>query len=193
MPPLTPETLLLFLNKIERLKSIPRHCVTADGVPENVAAHSWRTALMAFLIKDELEPSIDINKVIHMCLIHDIGEAVTGDIPTFDKNADDEVLEQNAIDSLLHILPEPLYKELASLFAEMNALETKEARIYKALDKLEAVIQHNESDIKTWLPLEYELQQTYAAESVKGFSFLEKMQDASVAETLRKIAEEASE
>lgn len=193
MPSLTPETLLTFLNKIERLKSIKRHCVTADGIPENVAAHSWRTALIAYLVKDELEASIDIDKVIKMCLIHDIGEAVTGDIPTFDKNTDDEAVEQNAVDSLLRLLPDSLYTELTSLFAEMNALKTKEARVYKALDKLEAVIQHNESDIKTWLPLEYELQQTYAAESVKGFPFLEKMQDASAAETLRKIAEEASE
>lgn len=193
MSSLTPETLLTFLNKIERLKSIKRHCVTADGIPENVAAHSWRTALIAYLVKNELEASIDIDKVIKMCLIHDIGEAVTGDIPSFDKNTDDEVVEQDAVDSLLRILPDSLYKELTSLFTEMNALKTKESRVYKALDKLEAVIQHNESDIKTWLPLEYELQQTYAAESVKGFPFLEKMQDASVAETLRKIAEEASE
>ncbi len=77
------------------------------------------------------------------------------------------------------------------MFAEMDALETKEARVYKALDKLEAVIQHNESDIGTWLPLEYELQQTYAAKSVQGLPFLECLQDACVKETKRKIAEEA--
>ena len=63
----------------------------------------------------------------------------------------------------------------------------KEARVYKALDKLEAVIQHNQSDIRTWLPLEYELQKTYAAESVKGFHILEKLQEESVKETEQKI------
>mgnify|MGYP000301479291 CR=1 FL=1 len=76
------------------------------------------------------------------------------------------------------------------LFAEMNALETDEAKVYKALDKLEAVIAHNESDISTWLPLEYELQQTYAAESVKGFPILEEIQRLAVEKTLEKIAEE---
>ena len=72
----------------------------------------------------------------------------------------------------------------------MNALKTEEAKVYKALDKLEAVIAHNESDISTWLPLEYELQQTYAAESVKGFRFWRKFRGWQVEKTLEKIAEE---
>lgn len=189
MSELTVETFLTFLHKIEKLKSVPRHCVTADGVPENVAGHSWRTAMMAYLIKDEF-PDVDMDKVIKMCLLHDIGEAVTGDIPTFEKDETDEAVERKAIDRLLRTLPDALYKEFSAMFAEMDALETREARIYKALDKLEAVIQHNESDISTWLPLEYELQQTYAAKSVEGLPFLEQVQEACVEKTLRKIAEE---
>lgn len=51
--------------------------------------------------------------------------------------------------------------ELAELFAEMKERKTTEAKLYKALDKMEAVIQHNEADISTWLPLEYDLQLTY--------------------------------
>ena len=51
----------------------------------------------------------------------------------------------------------------------MNELKTGEAKLYKALDNLEAVIQHNEADISTWIPLEYELQFTYGADKV-GFS-----------------------
>ena len=50
------------------------------------------------------------------------------------------------------------------------------------------MIAHNESDISTWLPLEYELQQTYAAESVKGFPILEEIQRLAVEKTLEKIA-----
>lgn len=180
---------IAFLDKVERLKSVPRHCVTADGVQENVAGHSWRTALMAYLMKDELG-EIDIDKVIRMCLIHDLGEAVTGDIPTFLKKEEHELVEKKAVDELLSGLPAPLYRELTELFAEMDAQETKEAKVYKALDKLEAVIQHNESDISTWLPLEYELQQTYAAKNVVGFPFLERLQEQAVKKTLEKIAEQ---
>lgn len=180
---------IAFLDRVEKLKSVPRHCVTSDGVQENVAGHSWRTALMAYLMKDELG-EIDIDKVIRMCLIHDLGEAVTGDIPTFLKNEEHEQVEKRAVDDLLSGLPEPLYRELTELFAEMEAQETKEAKVYKALDKLEAVIQHNESDISTWLPLEYELQQTYAAKNVQGFPFLESLQEQAVKRTKEKIAEQ---
>ena len=145
--------LIDFLGKAEKLKSVPRHCVTSDGVVENVAAHSWRLALMAFLLKDELG-EINIDRVIRMCLVHDLGEAVTGDIPTFEKTGEHEEIEKLAVDGLLRELPDPLYQELHAMFEEMEALQTKEARVYKALDKLEAVSQHNQSDISTWLPLE---------------------------------------
>ena len=180
-----------FLNRVEKLKSVRRHCVTADGEPETVAAHTWRMALMAYLLKDELG-DIDIDRVIRMCLIHDIGEAVTGDIPTFEKNGGHERTERQAVEDLLGGLPGALAEELKALFAEMEALETKEAKVYKALDRLEAVISHNESDISTWLPLEYELQQTYAARNVEGFPALEALQEEAVRRTKEKIAEEAS-
>ena len=187
MDKFTPQDFTDFLGRIEKLKSVPRHCVTADGVTETVAGHSWRTAMMAYLLKDQLGP-VDIDKVIRMCLIHDLGEAVTGDIPTFEKTNEHEAAEEEALDKLLRTLPEPLYREYTALFAEMAALETKEAIVYKALDKLEAVIQHNESDISTWLPLEYDLQQTYAAEIVKGYPFLEGLQQTAVQRTRAKIA-----
>lgn len=179
---------IAFLGRVEKLKSVPRHCVTSDGVVENVAAHSWRTALMALLLKDELEGA-DADKIIRMCLLHDIGEAVTGDIPTFEKNENHEEVERRVVESLLKDLPDALCREFTELFAEMEAQETREAKIYKALDKLEAVIQHNQSDIKTWLPLEYELQKTYAAKNVKGFPCLEALQEQSVRDTERKIEE----
>ena len=68
-----------------------------------------------------------------------------------------------------------------------HALETQEARVYKALDKLEAVIQHNESDISTWLPLEYELQQTYAVENASEFPYLRQLRALMLEDTLNKI------
>ena len=72
-------------------------------------------------------------------------------------------------------LPEPFDKEMAELYQEMEAQRTLEARIYKALDKLEALIQHNESDIKTWIPLEYDLQMIYGNEQVKFSEYLTEL------------------
>ena len=183
------EWLIEFLEKAGKLKSEPRHCITPEGVRETVAGHCWRVSLMAWLLKEEL-PDVDMEKVIHMCLLHDLGEAVTGDIPAFEKKEQDRNVERKAVDGLLSMLPGKTGEEAKVLFAEMNALKTDEAKVYKALDKLEAVIAHNESDISTWLPLEYELQQTYAAESVKGFPILEEIQRLAVEKTLEKIAEE---
>ena len=90
-----------------------------------------------------------------------MGEAITGDIPAFEKTTADSEHENSVMDELLDTLPEPYKTDLKELFAEMEALETLEAKIYKALDKLEALIQHNEADLSTWIPLEYDLQMTY--------------------------------
>ena len=57
----------------------------------------------------------------------------------------------------------------------MDAQKTREAKLYKALDKLEALISHNESDIKTWLPLEYDLQFTYGQENMQFSEYLKEL------------------
>ena len=79
-----PRTLLEALTVAERLKDTTRHCYTRNGRHESVAEHSWMMTLMAFFMKDEF-PEVDMDKVIKMCIIHDLGEAFTGDIPTFEK------------------------------------------------------------------------------------------------------------
>ena len=107
-------TFLDFLSVLEKLKCNTRHSWTSTGRHETVAAHSWRLAMMAFLLKDELG-DVDMDKVLRMCLIHDIGEAVTGDIPSFDKTASDEEAEVRAIEEMLAPLPEPLRGEMSAL------------------------------------------------------------------------------
>ena len=183
--------LLDFLRRLECLKTNGRHSTTVGGITETVAAHSWRLAVLAFLIAPEFE-EIDGNKLIRMCLVHDFGEAITGDIPSFLKTKEHEKTEDNAVQTLLSVLPEPQRGSLGALFAEMDAHKSMEVRLYKALDKLEAVIQHNESDISTWLPLEYELQQTYAVENASEFPYLKGLRALMLEDTLKKI-EDAKE
>lgn len=181
--------LLDILHVAERLKDATRHCYTSGGRHESVAEHSWRVALMPLLLKDEF-PRADMDKVIRMCLIHDLGEAFTGDIPAFDKTKADEANEDALLNAWVDSLPEPLSGELRGLYAEMNARETLEAKIYKAIDGLEAVIQHNESDIATWLPLEYELNKTYANDKVAFSPYLQQLRREVLQDTLDKIAGE---
>lgn len=179
--------LLRVLHTAERLKDETRHCYTSGGRCESVAEHSWRLALTALFLRDEF-PALDMDRVIRMCLIHDLGECFTGDIPSFLKSGGDEERERSALETWVASLPAPYSVELKTLYAEMDALETDEARLYKALDKLEAVIQHNESDIATWLPREYELNLTYADENVAFSDYLKRLREEVRRETRDKIA-----
>lgn len=184
-----PEKLLSALHLAEKLKDVRRHCTTSQGRPESVAEHSWRIALMAFFLRDEF-PEADMDKVIRMCLIHDLGECFTGDIPVFRKTAADEARENALLDEWVASLPAPYAGDMRALYAEMNALQTTEAKIYKALDKLEAVIQHNESPISTWEPHEYDLNLTYAWDRVVFSDYLTALRKAVKKETLDKIESE---
>ena len=180
------------LSQAARLKTTTRHCYTGMDRKESVADHSWRIALMAMLMTGIEEfRDLDMDRVIRMCLIHDLGESFTGDIPTFEKTEGDADVEDDLFRKWVESFPEPQRTEWQGLLTEMEAQETKEAKLYKALDKLEALISHNESDISTWLPLEYDLQLTYGRENMQFSEYLKELR-ASVDEwTHTKIREEA--
>ncbi|MCR4949737.1 MAG: HD domain-containing protein [Solobacterium sp.] len=187
-----PEEFLSILHTAERLKDTPRHCTTTKGRVESVAEHSWRVSLMAMLLRHEF-PEADIDKVISMCLIHDLGECFTGDIPVFRKTADDRVTEADLLDEWVRSLPEEISQDLAALYEEMDAQKTIEAKLYKALDKLEAVIQHNESPLSTWEDHEYELNRTYAYDAVSFSKWLSELRKEIREETEEKIRQETND
>ena len=177
------------LHVAERLKDTPRHCYTSGGRRESVAEHCWRISLMAFLLRDEF-PDVDMDKVIRMCLIHDLGEAFTGDIPTFLKTEEDEKREEELLIRWVRTFPEPLQGEMLSLYKEMSDRTTPEARVFKAMDSLEAVIQHNESDISTWAENEYDLNLTYGNDKVTFSPYLTQLREAIREETLKKMEDD---
>jgi putative hydrolase of HD superfamily len=178
------------LHIAERLKDAERHCTTTNGRRESVAEHSWRISLMAFLLEDVF-PEADINKVIRMCLIHDLGECFTGDIPTFLKTDQDRRTEDELLNDWVASLSEDVSVRMSELYKEMEAQQTVEAKIYKALDKLEALIQHNESPISTWADNEYELNRTYAFDTVEFSPWLKELRQEILQDTLEKIRQEA--
>lgn len=181
-----PRELLDVLHIAERLKDTTRHSYTSKGRHESVAEHSWRISLMAYFLADEFIEA-DMNKVIKMCLIHDLGEAFTGDIPSFHKTKSDETLEENLLDEWVKSLPKHYADEMSSLYKEMSERKTIEAKIYKAIDNLEVIIQHNEADLKTWIPLEYELNQTYADDKVSFSKYLTTLRQMIREDTIEKI------
>lgn len=185
---MTQRNFIDFLNLVGVLKYTTRHCWNIDGERETVADHSWRLALMPLLLEKDF-PDVDINKVIRMCIIHDFGEAVTGDIPAYLKTDDHEAVEREAIASLLKNLPSELEAEFKALFDEMDALETKESKLYKALDNMEALIAHNEADISTWMPHEYNDALTYGEDKVTWNEWLSNLRLEIVSDSVKKIEE----
>ena len=180
------QTFLDVMHLAERLKDAVRHSYSSGGRRESVAEHSWRITLMAFFLRDEF-PEADMNKVMEMCLIHELGECFTGDIPTFLKTDADERKEEQLLEDWVRSLPEPYSNRMHDLYAEMEALETQEAKIYKALDKMEAVLQHNEAPISTWIPREYELNMTYGFDQAAFSPYLTALRKQIQLDTKRKI------
>ena len=172
----------------ERLKDTTRHCYTKQGRHESVAEHSWMMTLMAFFMRDEF-PEVDMDKVIRMCIIHDLGEAFTGDIPAFEKTKGNEETEEELLYQWADSLPKNYAVEMRALYEEMAKRETIEAKVYKAIDGLEAVIQHNISDLSTWIPREYELNKTYADDKVAFSEYLKVLREEIRKDTLKKIGE----
>lgn len=187
---MTAEKFLKILERAAKLKVNTRHNWTEADRKESVADHSWRVALMAMLLDgvEEFE-SVDIDRVIRMCIIHDLGEAFTGDVPSFEKTGNDEKLEEEAFDGWVAQFPEPQRSEWQSLLAEMKALQTNEAKLYKCLDKMEALISHDEADISTWLPIEYELQLTYGVEEAQFSGYTKFLKETIDDITRQKIAD----
>ena len=120
---MNPREFLDIMTVAEKLKDATRHCYTSGGRRESVAEHCWRAALMAYLMKDHF-PEADMDKVIRMCLIHDIGEAFTGDIPVFYKTEADEDKEERVLEAWVKTLPAPFNTEMQALYDEMEEHQT---------------------------------------------------------------------
>ena len=182
------ETLLQFLDLAEKLKCHTRHSWTSSGRQESVAEHVYRLLVFAWLVREEF-PDYDMNRVMELALFHDMGEALTGDIPAFEKDKEDEKKEEQAQEKIAGMLPEPYRERLADIFREVEKKETKESRLLAALDKLEALIQHNEADLSTWLPLEYDLQLTYGQEQTKSIPYMKKLRKRVYEDSAKKMEE----
>ena len=139
------EGVLAFLRAAERLKTVTRSGWTSAGEQESVAEHTWRLCLMAMLLYGRT-PGIDLARLLKMCLIHDLGEAIGGDVPAPAQQAGGNKADRERADLLLLISPLPpeLQKEIRELWNEYEAADSPEARLAKGLDKLETILQHTQ-------------------------------------------------
>lgn len=145
--PTDPERLsgiIEFIQNAERLKSTLRSGHTSQGRPESTAEHSWRLCLLVTLFDRELG-DCDRLKLIKMCIVHDLGEAISGDVPAIHQSADDGRAEREKADlmTLCAPLPEDLRAEIMELWADYSEGKSTEAIFAKGFDKLETMMQHN--------------------------------------------------
>lgn len=135
---------LNFIKQAEGLKSVLREAWTSTGRRESTAEHSWRLALLAGLLAPSF--GVDTEKVLMMCLIHDLGELYLGDISAVSKPDESakHAAEKRDVQRVLTLLPARQGAQLLALWEEYNENKTAEARLVKALDKAETIIQHNQ-------------------------------------------------
>jgi putative hydrolase of HD superfamily len=139
------EGILTFLREAERLKTVTRSGWTSTGQPESVAEHTWRLCLMAMLLYGH-SPSVDLARLLKMCLIHDLGEALRGDVPAPSQVGQPDKADQERADllQLTESLPPALGQEIVELWDEYEAAESPESKVAKGLDKLETILQHTQ-------------------------------------------------
>jgi putative hydrolase of HD superfamily len=145
MSPADLSGLLAFLRHAERLKIVTRTAWTSDGKRESTAEHTWRLALFALSLRPWF-PELDYGRVLAIALVHDLGEAINGDISAVIQAGAPPKLEQERRDllQLLEPAPSAVRDSFVALWEEYNAAATPEAKFVKAVDKLETVLQHNQ-------------------------------------------------
>ena len=135
-----------FIKEIEKLKSVTRFNRTLDGRFENSAEHSWQGAIAAIVLQDYYPEKLDIEKVISMLLIHDLGEIYAGDTWVFDdeKKIHSHDRELESIEKTMSLLPEDKYLNMKNLWLEFEKGQSAESRYARVIDALVPLINHLE-------------------------------------------------
>lgn len=165
---------IAFIREAERLKSVLRTAWTSTGRHESTAEHSWRLALLAAVLTEE-KPELDRQRVLLMCLIHDLGEAFEGDISAVAQSdpAAKAATELAAIDRLTPLLPEVAGARIRAVWEEYEACSTPEARWVKALDKAETILQHTQGTNPA--DFDYEFNLGYGADLFRDDALLREL------------------
>lgn len=183
---------LAFINMVEKLKTEMRHSWTSNSERrESVAEHTWMMCLLALVLMEKVKLQLDKLKVLKIIIVHDLAEAIVGDIPAFevstrkDSKFEDESKSIRKIADYLN--DKKLSDEIVELWTSFEENITPEAKFAKAIDKLEVLIQHNNADFNTWGDGDYLLNPYYCNNLFDSDSFLRSIKDVVDSETMEKI------
>lgn len=146
------EKILRFIVEVEQLKNVYRKTrpVGLDRY-ENSAEHSWHVSVLALLLKDHSNEEINIDRVIRMLLIHDLGEIDAGDkIIYSSETPEQKTNEEDGVKRLFHILPEGQADEYIELWREFEAGETPDSKYAKSIDRIPPILHNLHGDGHSW-------------------------------------------
>ncbi len=138
---------LAFTNELEKLKATHRTNRTLDNYRfENSAEHSWQGALMALVFQEYIPEEVNLEKVMSMLLIHDLGEIYAGDTFIFDDvgKSDSYDRELESLKISLDKLPSDQQNSFLELWQEFETGISAEAKYARALDALVPLLNHLE-------------------------------------------------
>jgi len=147
---------LEFVVKADALKKVLRKTsVIKSDRRENTAEHSWHLALMALILQRYANAPVNLERVIKMLLLHDLGEIETGDVHMYDSaRSEVQKSERSAVDRLSSSLPQELHAEMMSLWTEFTEGVTPEACYARALDRFQPFLSNLSNDGGSWKFLE---------------------------------------
>ena len=179
---------LAFLQKAENLKNTLRSAHTSSGRNESSAEHTWRLCLMILTFEKQLD-GLDVTKLLKLAVIHDLAEAIYGDIPAIEQSATSSKaeMEKQAMNELLADLPSGIRQVFFDLWEEYEELRSDEAKFLKGLDKLETILQHNQG--LNAPDFNYEFNLSYGQEYMSAHPLLTELRSLLDKRTLERTQE----
>lgn len=180
---------LRFIREAEGLKSVTRTAWTAEGRRESTAEHSWRLALLALLMLD-FYPELDRARVLSLCLVHDLGERYEGDMCASNLPDPQEKAraEAAAMERMCALLTPEQGSGVMDLWREYEEAATPEARLVKALDKAETILQHNQG--RNPSDFDYDFNLDYGKALFQGDPILQALRAELDLETVQRMEEQ---
>ena len=182
---------LEFSLEIDKEKNVFRQThLSGHGRRENDAEHAWHMAVMAYLLREYSNQSVDIGRVMIMCLIHDIVEIDAGDTYAYDEEGlkTQKEREERAKERIFSILPDDQKKELTALFDEFEENQTPESKFAHAMDNLQPLMLNNSNGGGDWKAHQATAEKVYGRQSKtregsqKLFEYIDKV----IRENIRK-------
>ncbi|MEY8338914.1 HD domain-containing protein [Lachnospiraceae bacterium 62-35] len=182
---------LEFILEIDKEKNIFRQThLSGYGRNENDAEHAWHMAVMAYLLREYSNETVDISKVMLMCLIHDVVEIDAGDTYAYDTEGlkSQKARENAAKERIYSLLPDDQKAELQALFDEFEENKTAEAKFAHVMDNLQPLLLNHSNNGGDWKEHQVTAAQVYGRQSKtkEGSLQLFELTEALIQENIEK-------